>query len=249
MSARALILKAAGTNCDGETAHALKISGAKPDTLPLNEILKNPAQIFNYSILVVPGGFSYGDDIAAGRILANELKYKLGDTLRKFVEDKKLVIGICNGFQVLTKAGLLPEDSNFEQTVTLAQNISGRFQCEWVAMKKEKSKARWLEDLPKNFELPIAHGEGYFVTKDRKTLNALEKNGQVIFRYAPKNPNGSMRAIAGICNKNGNVIGMMPHPERFVTQYQHPEWSRRKMEGDSVGLLFWKAAVHYAKGV
>jgi len=246
---KALVLKAAGTNCDGETAHALKISGAQVDTLHLNEILKDQSLLYNYSILVVPGGFSYGDDIAAGKILANELKFKLGVSLRKFVAEKRLVLGICNGFQVLTKAGLLPQESNFEQSATLVQNVSGRFQCEWVALKKEKSKAHWLDGLPNNFELPIAHGEGYFVTKDKKTLNEIEKKGQVVFRYSPKNPNGSLRAIAGICNESGNVLGLMPHPERFVSQFQHPEWSRKEFVGDTPGLLFWKSAVQYAKGI
>ena len=250
-SVSALVLRTAGTNCDAETVHALKTCGAKVDLLHLSELLADPDRLSSYSILAIPGGFSYGDDIAAGRILANELKLKLGPALRKFVADGRIVVGICNGFQVLTKAGLLPgaDLSSFSQTATLTQNDSGRFQAEWVGMKRENSRARWLAAMPPKFELPIAHGEGKFVAKDAKALQALEKNGQVVFRYAPRNPNGSSNAIAGICNEGGNVVGLMPHPERFVTHYQHPAWTRTPARAGAAtpGLLFWKSAVQQAK--
>ena len=244
----ALVLRTAGTNCDGETAHALKECGANPELLHLNDILKNSQSIFRYSILVIPGGFSYGDDIAAGKILANELKFKLSRELKQFVRQGKLIIGICNGFQVLTKTGLLPgQDECFMQTTTLTQNDSGRFQCEWVSLKKESSRAKWLKELPSLFELPIAHGEGRFVVKEKKNLNQIEKNKQVVFRYSPENPNGSTHSIAGICNAEGNVIGLMPHPERFLIPFQHPAWTRKKMKEETPGAIFWKCAVEYAK--
>ena len=246
---RALVLRTAGTNCDHETLHALKLCGAKPDLRHLREVLKNPKELFNYAILVIPGGFSYGDDVAAGKILANELKFKLKNELEKFVEEKRLIIGICNGFQVLVKTGLLPGSESFTQNSTLTQNDSGRFQCEWISMKTETSRARWLSVLPKMFDLPIAHGEGRFVAADSALLKSLEKNRQVIFRYHPQNPNGSTHAIAGVCNVAGNVVGLMPHPERYVSHYQHPSWTRKLETTQTPGYLFWQGAIQYARSI
>lgn len=245
---KALVLRTAGTNCDGETMHALRIAGAEPDTLHVTELLRDKKKLSQYQILVVPGGFSYGDDVAAGKILANELKFKLGPELKEFVARKKIVIGVCNGFQVLVKAGFLPavEGLDFSQDATLTQNDSGRFQCEWVPMKREKSKAAWLKEMPARFELPIAHGEGKFVAKSGAALKELEKKGQVVFRYEGNNPNGSQNKIAGVCNAAGNVVGLMPHPERYVTHYQNPSWTRHSPEAKTPGYLFWKSAVNYA---
>ena len=248
---KALVLRTAGTNCDGETMHALISCGADPDLLHLREILKKPKELSKYSILAIPGGFSYGDDVAAGKILANELRFKLKGELEQFVREKKLVLGICNGFQVLVKTGLLPgsESFDFVQDSTLTQNDSGRFQCEWVGIRKEKSKAGWLRTLPQTFDLPIAHGEGKFVAKDSRGLKHIEKNGQVVFRYHPGNPNGSANSIAGVCNSMGNVVGLMPHPERYVSIYQHPAWTRTEQKGKTPGLLFWEGAVQYARNL
>ena len=248
-SVKALVLRTAGTNCDMETVHALRICGAEPELLHLNEILREKQKLGRYSIMVIPGGFSYGDDIAAGKILANELKFKLGPELKEFIAKGKLLLGICNGFQVLVKTGFLPgtDPSEFMQDATLTYNDSGRFQCEWVGIKKVNSKAKWLDKLPAEFELPIAHGEGKFVTKDKKVLKDVEENGHVVFRYAPANPNGSENSIAGICNSTGNVVGMMPHPERFITKFQHPAWTRKKFGAHTPGFLFWQAAVNHAK--
>jgi len=249
MVPKALVLRTAGTNCDQETVHVLESAGADAELLHLREILREPSRLAQYSILVLPGGFSYGDDVAAGKILANELKFKLGREMDRFVSQDKLVIGICNGFQVLVKAGLLPGNGSTgpTQTVTLAENDSGRFQCEWVSLKRENSRAGWLKNMPSRFEMPIAHGEGRFVAKDSKILRELEKNRQVVFRYFPGNPNGSDRGIAGICNRSGNVVGLMPHPERFVADFQHPAWTRKGTSGKAPGLLFWKSAVERAK--
>lgn len=246
---QALVLRTAGTNCDQETIHALRTCGAKAELLHVSELVKDKKRLSQFHILVVPGGFSYGDDISAGKILANELKFKLGDEVKKFVAAKKIVIGVCNGFQVLVKAGFLPAVAGFDfsQDATLTQNDSGRFQCEWISMMKVKSKAQWLKQMPDDFELPIAHGEGKFVAKDSKTLNQLEKNGQVIFKYGGKNPNGSQKAIAGVCNADGNVVGLMPHPERYVSSYQHPAWTRRQIVEKTPGLLFWQSAADYAR--
>jgi phosphoribosylformylglycinamidine synthase I len=247
-----LVIRTAGTNCDQETIHALKLAGADSDLIHINQILLGRVRLHPYHMLVIPGGFSYGDDISAGKVLANEMRLKLRDQLTRFVETKKPVVGICNGFQVLVKAGLLPGFTAIDekQQVTLSLNDSGRFQCEWIKVKSEKSAAAWLGNIPEAFDLPIAHGEGKFLTASPKVVQDLKKNKQIVFRYAPRNPNGSEFDIAGICNKAGNVIGMMPHPERFVSLYQHPNWQARKMissqeTGD--GYWFWKSVVEYAK--
>ena len=248
---KVLVSRTAGTNCDQETVHALRSCGAQVDLVHLGQLVASPKRLLDYSMWVIPGGFSYGDDVAAGKILANELKYKLPEAVQNFVREGRLLIGICNGFQVLVKLGLLPSlDGTLTQTATLAHNTSGRFQCQWVGMKTEKSRAQWLNKLPKKFELPMAHGEGKFIAIDKKTLNALEKNKQVVFRYAPKNPNGSQNDIAGICNVSGNVVGLMPHPERYVSAYQHPNWGTQKANGalpkTTVGLMFWQQALRQA---
>lgn len=268
---RSLILRAAGTNCDQETTLALRLAGAEADVHHINALLSGRVRLHPYKILVIPGGFSYGDDISAGKVFANQLRLQLADQLKTFVAAGKLVIGVCNGFQVLVKTGLLPgfTDHEKEQTTTLAINDSGKFQCEWIGLERQPSKASWLESLPKNFELPIAHGEGRFVTKNDLVLKHLIRNRQVVFRYKPRNPNGSIEDIAGICNAKGNVVGLMPHPERFVKFYQHPAWTRNYLSSPSpnggegqgegkkaaavaepipepAGFLFWKAAVDYA---
>jgi len=248
----AIVLRTAGTNCDQETAHALRMAGAEPQIVHVNQLLSKQISLEPFRLMVIPGGFSYGDDVAAGKILANELRFKLRSALDEFVAQGKRIIGICNGFQVLVKTGYLPgpahrslgEGGTPAQTVTLAANDSGQFRCHWVRMRREKSACKWLNVTEAQWELPIAHGEGKFVTQDVKTLTALEKNNQVIFRYRGANPNGSVNAIAGICSADGNVVGLMPHPERHVVLTQHPEWTRGAGKNKvPVGLQFFQAAV------
>lgn len=242
---QAIILRTAGTNCDQETAAALVMAGAEPSILHINQVLAQKDLLEGFDLLIIPGGFSYGDDVAAGKILANELRFKLVDALDKFIGRGKRVIGICNGFQVLVKAGYLPGTADHSQTVTLSNNDSGHFQCHWVQLKREKSACRWLNNTDVQWDLPIAHGEGKFIPQDSKTLATLEGNGQVVFRYSGTNPNGSARAIAGICNAAGNVVGLMPHPERHVSISQHPEWSKGRQKNKvPVGLQFFKALVN-----
>lgn len=241
---KALVLRTAGTNCDQETAAALRLAGAEPSILHVHTLLSGGLPLDAYQLLVIPGGFSYGDDVAAGRILANELRFKWRESLDRFVAQGKRVIGICNGFQALVKAGYLPGSPERRQTATLTANDSGRFQCHWVRLRREKSACRWLNGTEARWELPIAHGEGKFVAQDAKTLAALERSGQVVFRYGGTNPNGSVHAIAGICNAQGTVVGLMPHPERHVARTQHPEWTRGSgKSGVPVGLQFFQAAV------
>jgi phosphoribosylformylglycinamidine synthase subunit PurQ / glutaminase len=246
MSTRAIILRTAGTNCDQESAHALRMAGAEPEVIHINQLIERKVNLDPYRLMIIPGGFSYGDDIAAGKILANELRFKLRDALTEFVSQDKRIIGICNGFQVLVKTGFLPGTSDQKQTVTLAANDSGRFQCHWVKLKREKSACEWLNRTEIEWDLPIAHGEGKFVAQDNATLALLEKNQQVLFRYRGTNPNGSANAIAGICSADGRVVGLMPHPERHVSRSQHPEWTRFRDPGKGkvpVGLQFFQAAV------
>ncbi|OGR89818.1 MAG: phosphoribosylformylglycinamidine synthase I, partial [Elusimicrobia bacterium RIFCSPLOWO2_01_FULL_59_12] len=236
------------TNCDQETAHALRMAGATPEVVHINQFISGKRRLEEFRILILAGGFSYGDDIAAGKILANELRSKLGADLASFIAKGNVVIGICNGFQALVKTGYLPGDAAGKQTFTLAGNESGRFQCHWTRLQREDSACAWLNGTDSQWDLPIAHGEGKFWPQDAKRLAALEKNRQVVFRYQGDNPNGSARRIAGVCNARGNVVGLMPHPERHVQRTQHPEWTRmEKKNTDPVGLQFFKAAVRYAE--
>jgi phosphoribosylformylglycinamidine synthase len=222
----------------------------------INRLISQDKNLDDYQILAIPGGFTYGDDIAAGKILANELRYNFADVLRKFIACGKLIIGICNGFQVLVKSGLLPGNENFRQTASLIINDSGKFEDRWVYLKKFKNKCVWTKNLPEIIYLPVAHGEGKFVTQDKKTLDRLRKNNQVVFQYCdgkgrtagyPYNPNGSVDDIASICDETGRVLGLMPHPERHIDFSQHPHWTemRNKKQGD--GLEIIRNGVGYAK--
>ncbi len=257
---KAAVLRVAGINCDKETVHALELTGAEPSLLAVNTLVKNKDILDPYSLVVIPGGFSYGDDIGAGKIFANELKYKLKAELERYIGQGRLVIGICNGFQVLIKSGFLPgfSLSDERQVATLTFNNSGRFDDRWIYLKTNLySCCVFVENLPERFYLPIAHGEGKFMVDGKKTLDKIISNKQVVFQYIkengqfgsyPWNPNGSVGHIAAICNAKGNVMGMMPHPERFWSFYNHPRWTRMDKTGGSEGqgLSFFRAAIAYA---
>ncbi len=255
--AKVIVLRAAGTNCDTETAFAFEYAGAQAELVHINQLVNRKKRLKNYHILAIPGGFTYGDDVASGRILANELKYKLSADLEKFIKDGKLIIGICNGFQVLVKAGLLPgrNEHGEDQEATLTTNDSARYEDRWVYLSMVKSfdmhareKCVWTRDIGETIYVPAAHGEGKFIPKDKETLDRLWMNGQVVFRYVdprgklagfPWNPNGSVDNIAGICDVTGRVFGLMPHPERHIFPMQHPRWSRgeARKEGDGVKIF------------
>lgn len=240
---RVLVVRAAGTNCEMETAHAFTMAGGAPTILHVNRLREQPALLREQQILAIPGGFSYGDDIASGRIFANELMTALRDELLGFVDRGGYVIGICNGFQVLVKAGLLPRlDGAAVQQATLTDNTSGLYQDRWVRCVGKTGLCAWIP-TDGEIELPIAHAEGRFAADDA-TLDRLDAAGQLCLRYAPGgNPNGSARDIAGICDPTGRVFGLMPHPERFLRWENHPRWTReaRRPEGD--GVQFFRAAV------
>jgi phosphoribosylformylglycinamidine synthase subunit PurQ / glutaminase len=247
MRPRTLILRAAGVNCDAETAHAFDRAGALAELVHINRLLETPRLLDEYQILAFPGGFSHGDDIAAGRILANQLIHHLHDPLRRFIESGKPVIGICNGFQVLVKTDLLPGSLGGKtgQTCTLTNNDSGRLIDRWVTLKANPGKCIWTAGLGE-FELPIAHGEGKFIPADESVRAALWKETQVPLIYAGDNPNGSIDAIAGVCDRTGLVFGLMPHPERHIDPIQHPAWSSRKnLDSETPGLRIFQNAVNY----
>jgi len=271
---RVLILKAAGINCDRETAFAFESAGAATEFVHINQLVSREKKLSDYQILALSGGFTYGDDIAAGKILANELKCKLFDSLKKFIEDEKLIIGICNGFQILVKAGILPGNASFEQEVTLSGNDSGFFQDRWVYLKspviaqaspegtshtltgtgQSPAKCVWTKGIKDVVYLPIAHGEGKFIPKSEDILERLKNSGQIVFQYCdkegsisgyPSNPNGSLDNIAGICDPTGRGFGLMPHPERHLISLQHPRWTREGLKKHGDGFPIFLNAVNY----
>lgn len=258
-----MVLRTAGTNCDQETAFAFQSAGAIPELVHINKLFKGSTKLRNYQILALPGGFTYGDDIAAGRILANELRIKLGKDIRQFIKDGKLIIGICNGFQVLVKAGILPgivnkkEKKGSAQTATLMINDSGKFEDRWTYLRTA-GRCIWTEGIDPVVYFPVAHGEGKFVPQNEEVLNELKNNQQIVFRYCssnggtagyPLNPNGSIDDIAGITDPTGQVLGLMPHPERHLLFTQHPRWTRlNKKAKYGHGAKIFINGVNYIRG-
>ncbi len=251
------VLFAAGINCDEETIYAFELVGAKAERVHINQFKRAPARLQKYHIFVIPGGFSYGDYIAAGKVLAVEIKHILAEEIDRFLKSGKLILGICNGFQVLVKCGLLPAfERPFEpQTVTLDANDSNRYEDRWVYLKTERSNCVFTRNLPEIIYLPVAHAEGKFIANSAKTLKKLNANHQVVFRYVtaegkpasyPDNPNGSLEGIAGICDPSGRIFGLMPHPERYIYKEHHPRWQREKLTKPD-GLAIFENAVKYAK--
>jgi phosphoribosylformylglycinamidine synthase len=253
---RVLVLRAAGTNCDEETKYAFEKAGATGECIHVNRVLERPALLDRFHILVIPGGFTYGDDIASGKVLANQLRFNLAEAVSKFIDDGKLAMGICNGFQVFVKAGLLPGLKRGELDATLTNNDSNRFEDRWIYMKANASRCVFVKP-GEDCYLPVAHGEGKFLVKDESILRALRKNGQVVFQYTdaqgrlgagfPWNPNGSLDDIAGICDPTGRIFGLMPHPERHVEPTQHPRWTREGLKKQGDGLIMIQNGVRYVR--
>jgi phosphoribosylformylglycinamidine synthase len=247
---KALVLRAPGTNCDEETQFAFEMAGVDADRIHINRIIESPNVLDEYQILCVPGGFSFGDDIAAGRILANQILNRLRDAVEDFRAADKLVLGICNGFQVLVKTGFIVPPDNDGLCATLTWNDSGRFIDRWVKLKTAGEQCVFLKGLDEIY-LPIAHAEGKFVARDENILNELESAGQLALRYhsngTSENPNGSSRDIAGVCDASGRVFGLMPHPERHVLATQHPRWTREGLNDCPDGRgIFDNAASYFA---
>ncbi len=259
--AKVIVLRTAGTNCDQETQFAFKYCGALVESVHIHELLSQKKNLNDYHILAIPGGFTYGDDIASGKILANELRLWLGQDLKKFIDDRKLVIGICNGFQILVKAGILPAldpvgQGGFSQEATLTTNDSGKFEDRWIHLKPQ-GQSVWTQGLPGFLHLPVAHAEGKFIPRDDRVLKRLKEKNRIVFRYCtasgenpiyPENPNGSVDHIAGVCDETGRILGLMPHPERHFLFTQHPFWTRlekRSPLGD--GARIFQNGINYVR--
>jgi phosphoribosylformylglycinamidine synthase len=253
----AIIVRAPGTNCDLETQYAFERAGAHAPRIHVNELIARPAVAEQAQILCIPGGFSYGDDIAAGRILARQLQHHLADMLQRFKHGGKLILGICNGFQVLMQTGLLMPAAGAEAQATLTWNDSGQFEDRWVDLEIKGDRCVVLRNLSRLY-LPIAHAEGKFVARKASVLDALGDAGQLVLRYAlppgasangdvpyPFNPNGSQANVAGICDATGRVFGLMPHPERFIDRTHHPRWTRESLPDQGDGLGVFRNAVEY----
>ena len=256
---RALILRAAGVNCDLETAYAFERAGASPEAIHVNRLIENPDLLRQYQLLAVPGGFSYGDDISAGKILANQLVHHLRDALHAFRDAGKPMIGICNGFQVLIKTDLLPGPVGGRdgQTATLTHNDCGHYVDRWIRLSARSGKCVWTAGI-EDFDCPMAHGEGKFVPANEAVRKALWDDDRVALVYVnpdgspaggafPHNPNGSVDDIAGVCDASGLVLGLMPHPERYLSPLQHPAWTRLpRLPEDAPGLTIFRNAVAHA---
>jgi phosphoribosylformylglycinamidine synthase I len=276
MAPKALILRAPGINRDEDAAAAIELAGGRAERIHVNRVVDGTVRLADYALLLIPGGFSYGDHLGAGKLLAVDLIHRLGEQLHGFVADSRPVIGICNGFQVLVKAGILPGTESVvrrtssvvtcidngqlttdnQQIATLTDNTSGRFECRWVHLAADPtSRCVFTHGIVRPIEVPVAHGEGRFVARDAAALAALRAGGQVALRYVaadggtaeyPANPNGSDDAIAGVCNQQGNVLGLMPHPEDAVLPHQHPRWTREPSRTEGDGLVIFRNAVRYA---
>jgi phosphoribosylformylglycinamidine synthase len=262
VSPKALILRAPGINRDEDAAAAVELAGGRAERLHVNRVVGGPQRLANYAMLVVPGGFSYGDHLGAGKLLAVDLAHGLGEQLAAFVADGRPVIGICNGFQVLVKAGILPGAPTAKPEagvdVTLSDNERGRFECRWVTLAADPvSACVFTRGIERPIEVPVAHGEGRVVARDASAVEHLAACGQIALSYVtdqdgdsyPANPNGSAGNIAGICNASGTVLGLMPHPENAIFPQQHPRWTREPWRSQGDGLAIFRNAIAYAASI
>jgi len=246
-------MRAPGTNCDVETAFAFQQAGAETSLVHISQLICGEQRLEDYQIVVIPGGFTYGDDLGAGKVLANEIRLKLGHDIERFIESGRLILGICNGFQVLVKAGILPGLES-RQRLTLTTNDSGRFECRWVYLSaNSQSRCLFTKGIERLY-LPVAHGEGKVVA-DADTLSRLDialfytdEHGNNQAGY-PHNPNGSVKNIAGICDITGRIFALMPHPERHIRGSQHPRWPRQGAKKWGDGFQIFQNAVEWAKGL
>lgn len=264
---RVAVLRAPGTNCDNETAYAFELCGAAAERLHLYRVLENPEVLQGFQVLCVPGGFSYGDDIGSGVIFASQLRSRLAGALKDFLQADKLCLGICNGFQVLLKSGILPNgtlDNSLEARqqapATLTWNHNGKYTARWVHLRTANSQNVFLRGID-SLDLPIAHAEGRIVVRDANVLAAWRQNRQLGLCYSaptasdsdpsavdlpfPLNPNGSVANLAGLSDPTGRILGLMPHPERFIFRTQHPNWTRRDLPEEGAGLKLFRNAVAY----
>jgi phosphoribosylformylglycinamidine synthase I len=256
MKPRVLILHANGTNRDLDAAQAVELAGGVAEIHHINELRRLGTSWADYRMLIVPGGFSYADALGAGKLMAIDLNSYFADELNRFVEKGKPVIGICNGFQTLVKANVLPGLAPTKATLTF--NEAGHFECRWVTLQARSQTCVWTRGLDQLIECPVAHGEGNFFASQPEVLAELGANDQIALVYAgadgkaaqgryPLNPNGSKGDIAGVCNPAGNVLGLMPHPENHIFLHQHPRWTRGARSGS--GLPLFENGMRYAEGL
>jgi len=257
---KVLVLAGYGINCEDETAYAFNLPsvGGEATCVHVGDLIAQPQQLDAFHILVIPGGFAFGDDIAAGIVLATKLRYRLERPLSKFLSDGKLVLGICNGFQVLVRLGILPAVSGvqWQQEATLTANNSGKFEDRWVHLRIDPHcPSPFVQELEQLY-LPVRHGEGKFVPRDAEVLHALQAHGQIAARYCgpdgasapyPWNPNGSVDDIAAVCDPSGRIFGLMPHPEAYVHYTQHPRWTREVLPEEGMGVQVCRNAVAFAR--
>jgi phosphoribosylformylglycinamidine synthase subunit PurQ / glutaminase len=254
-----LVLRAPGTNCDRETAFAFEQAGAATAALHVNEVLRKPARLRDVTGFVIPGGFSHGDDLGAGTILGTRIRTRLVDEVRRLVDRGGIVLGICNGFQVLAKTGLVPGfDGTTERTVTLAQNESARYEDRWVTLEVTTSKSVFLRP-GERYEVPVAHAEGRLLPLDDAVRARLSRDDQVALRYLgpdgghpapyPWNPNGAVDDIAGITDPTGRMLGLMPHPERHQFAWQSPRFHRGEAPRVPDGLRLFRNAVEHLRSI
>jgi phosphoribosylformylglycinamidine synthase subunit PurQ / glutaminase len=252
---RVLVLRAPGTNCDVETAFAFDACGARSESMHLFRLLEQPKRLRDFQVLCIPGGFSYGDDVGAGAIFGAKLRWRLGDALGEFLSADRLLLGICNGFQVLMRAGLLPggkeewpRREGGPPAATLTWNDNGRYTAKWVNLKVPESPSVFLRGI-REIYLPVAHAEGKIAVTAETVIARWQERRQIALEYAPEdNPNGSTANIAGLCDPTGRVLGLMPHPERHIHATQHPRWTRQPLTGDEgAGMKLFRNAVEYFK--
>ncbi len=257
---KVLVITGFGLNCERETAAACKMLGATPELVHLNDLIAGKHRLDEYHFLTFIGGFAFGDHLGSGTIFANRVKFRLREQLEKFVTDGKLIIGICNGFQTLTRLGMVPafDGDYFTQRVALAHNDCGTFRDDWCILKADPQSPCVFTRNMDTVRLPLRHGEGKFVT-DPEMLDRIEKNHLAAVRYVnedgtpavdfPANPNGSLHSIAGICDPTGRIFGLMPHPEAYLSPYNSPTWTRDKAEGklqkEGDGVAFFRNAIDY----
>lgn len=257
MKPKILILYGYGINCDNETQYGFELAGTEAEKVHINQLISRERKLKDYQILAIPGGFSFGDDIGAGKVLAAKIKYNLTGEFSEFIKNGRPIIGICNGFQVLVKLGILPgfnKDYN-RQEVTLTFNDSGRFEDRWVYLKINQGSPCIFTKGIENLYLPVRHGEGKFISKNEAIGEKLKETNQIVARYVdekgnlagyPFNPNGSELNIAGICDETGRIFGLMPHPEAFLFPQNHPRWTREKVK-EGWGLKIFQNAVNFIK--
>ncbi len=259
---KVLVITGFGLNCEKETVAAFNYAGADAEQIHLNDLLKNERSLEEFQILAFIGGFSFGDHLGSGTVFANKIKFNLRDDLKKFVDAGKLVIGICNGFQTITRLGLAPALNGeiFTQQVALDHNDSGVFRDDWITLKaNKKSNCIFTKNID-TIRMPIRHGEGKFIA-EQSILDEISEKNLDVFKYSdedgnilsefPVNPNGSKNNIAGICNETGRVFGLMPHPEAFLSPFNAPDWQREQLKGElpkeGEGVIIFKNAVEFAK--